>query len=694
MTGPPASIIEPGALRQAGKSIGKAAALIGGITIVARLVGFCRQLVFAHTVGSMCLGTAYTTANQVPNIIYDIVLGGALTSAVVPVLAGAAARRTPRDAARTEVPGGNVTGGGTTGVGTTGDGAAGGGAGGDGAANGGGGAANGGGAAAAADLPSGRAGSRAPGAEAGGAAQSAGSEPADGVTRSAGGGSAAGPAGNEAGDAARPAGAVGSPAVGGAAVGSAAVGGAIAGSANGTAASAEAAAALAADVEAGQTASALLTWTVLLLAPVSLIIALVARPLATLLLAGVPRCQQAAAITVSAHMLVVFAPQVLLYGLAVVLYGILQAHRRFTAPALAPVVSSVVVIAAYLAFVPLAAGERGDLAGLPMAAQLMLSAGTTAGVVALVLTALGPALRLRLRLRPTLRFPEGVARRVRALAAVGIAALIAQNASLVAVIVLANSHQGRGAVVLYNYGWQMFFVPYAVLAVPIATSMFPVLSAADGSGFDRTAASSTRAAMLVSWLGAALLAGAAWPAARMFVSHPGQTRQLAITFAAFAPGLVGYGLAAGLSRVLLASGRSRLAAVALVGGWLVVIGVDVVAVPLVRSSWVVPVLALGNTAGLTCAGVALFVAVRATRGPAAVLGSARAAGAGLAGALVGGAVGALVSAGLPVVGFFPNAFVTVLACLCAALVFAAAVLMLDGADLRAVAVRAAGRWIR
>ena len=43
---------------------------------------------FAHTVGTTCLGTAYTTANMVPNIIYDIVLGGALSSVVVPVLAG------------------------------------------------------------------------------------------------------------------------------------------------------------------------------------------------------------------------------------------------------------------------------------------------------------------------------------------------------------------------------------------------------------------------------------------------------------------------------------------------------------------------------------------------------------------------------------------------------------------------------
>jgi putative peptidoglycan lipid II flippase len=287
-----------------------------------------------------------------------------------------------------------------------------------------------------------------------------------------------------------------------------------------------------------------------------------------------------------------------------------------------------------------------------------------------------------------------VARRVRSLAAVGVATLIAQNASLVAVIVLANSHQGRGAVVLYNYGWQMFFVPYAVLAVPIATSMFPELSASDGPGFDRTAASSTRAAMLVSWLGAALLAGAAWPAARLFVTHPQQARQLAITFAAFAPGLVGYGLAAGLSRVLFASRRNRIAAAALVGGWLTVVAVDVVAVPHVQPRWVVPMLALGNTVGLTCAGIALLVAVRATRGPAALLGSGRAAGAGLAGALAGGAAGVLVSASLQVSGFVPNACVTLLACASAAAAFGVAVLLLDGGDLRAVAAKAAGRWRR
>jgi putative peptidoglycan lipid II flippase len=552
-------LTEPGPLRQVSRGIGRAAALIGGITVIARVVGFGRQLVFAHTVGSHCLGTAYATANQVPNIIYDIVLGGALTSAVVPVLAGAATRRAPYRTAR---------------------------------------------------------------------------------------------------------------------------------------GSAEPTAGPGADAEASEIASALLTWTVVLLVPASLIVALLARPLVSLLLAGVPHCSQSAAVGVSSRMLAVFAPQILLYGLAVVLYGILQAHRRFTAPALAPVVSSLVVIAAYLAFVPLAAGYRGRLAALPRSAELMLSIGTTAGVAALVLIALAPALRLRLHLRPALRFPDGVARRVRGLAAVGFATLVAQDASLVAVMLLANSRQGQGAVVLYNYGWQMFFVPYAVLAVPIATSVFPELSATDGAAFDRTAASSTRAAMLVSWLGAALLAGAAWPAARLFVSNPSQARQLAFTFAAFAPGLVGYGLAAGLSRVLFASGRNRLAGISLVGGWLVVIAVDVTAVPLVHARWVVPVLGLGNTVGLTCAGIALVVAVRASRGPAALRGSGRAAGAGLAGAVAGAAAGVLVSAGLRVSGFFPNAFVTLLACASAAIAFGVAVLVLDGGDLRAVAARTAGRWFR
>ena len=83
-------VAERGSARQRSGGIGRAAVLIGAITMLARVIGFGRQVVFAHTVQASCLGTAYTTANMVPNIIYDIVMGGALTAVVVPVLAGPA----------------------------------------------------------------------------------------------------------------------------------------------------------------------------------------------------------------------------------------------------------------------------------------------------------------------------------------------------------------------------------------------------------------------------------------------------------------------------------------------------------------------------------------------------------------------------------------------------------------------------
>ena len=531
---------QPSRPRQVTRTIGGAAVLIAALTAAGRVIGFGRQLVFAHTVANSCLGSAYTTANLVPNIIYDIVLGGALASIMVPVLAGPAER------------------------------------------------------------------------------------------------SAADP------QAAR---------------------------------------------DTRQISSALLTWTVLLLAPASVILAAAANPVMSLLIPHLRGCAKAEAIAVGSRMLEVFALQILLYGLAVVLYGILQAHRRFAAPALAPVLSSLVVIAAYFAFVPLGGTHTTHLAGLSDAAQLTLSVGTTAGVAALVLTAVVPARRLRLGLRPMLRFPDGVARRAASLAMVGIAALVAQDASLIVVTRLANGHGGSGAVVLYNYGWQMSFAVYAVLAVPIAVSAFPVLSARDGTEFDATAAFSTRAVLLVSWLGVALLAGAAVPAARLFAWHPAQARQLALALAAFAPGLVGYGLIACLSRVLLADGRNRAAAAAMAGGWLIVIVTDVIVVGLVPPRWVVPVLGLGNTVGLVVSGAVLLAAVRRARGGAALQGTLRAAAAGLAGAVAGAAAGAGTSAAVPVTGFFPNATVALLACCGAVIAFGVTAYALDGGDLRAVVAR-------
>jgi putative peptidoglycan lipid II flippase len=526
-----------------GTGIGRAAALIAVLTVVARLLGLGRQVVFAHTVRAGCLGTAYATANQIPNYIYDIVLGGALTSIMVPVLARAA-------------------------------------------------------------------------------------------QRSAG------------------------------------------------------------DPEAAQTSSALLTWTVAILVPVSAALALAARPIAVALNPVNPHlaCPHADMVAVTTRMLTVFAPQVLCYGLAVVLYGILQAHQRFTGPALAPVLSSLVVIGTYLLFVPFGHGHAILLRGLSPGAELILAVGTTLGVVALVVTALVPAVRLRLRLRPTFRFPLGVGRQARGLAAYGIAALIAQDASGLVVIVLANSIGPRGGIVLYGYSWQAFESLYAVLAIPIAVSAFPVLSAREGQEFDDTAASSARAVLLMSCLGAALLVAIAGPAARILATGPRQVPELAIGLAVFAPGLIGFGLMACLSRVLLALHRTAVAAAAMSGGWLAVIVADLLLVHAIKARYVVVALGLGNTIGLTLAAVALVIAVRRARGAAALLATARAAAAGLAAAVAAGAAGTgaalLIQAHRLGAARLPVDFAAAgVAAICAAAVFGLIAYLLDGGELRAAVAR-------
>jgi putative peptidoglycan lipid II flippase len=527
--------------------------MIGVITVLARLVGFGRQVVFAHTVGTSCLGTAYTTANMVPNIIYDIVLGGALASVVVPVLAG-------------------------------------------------------------------------------------------------------------------PAGRPGKPAV------------------------------------ARQIASALLTWTVVLLVPVSAIVAVAAHPIISVLLSGASGCPRADLAGVGTRMLIVFAPQVLLYGLAVVLYGILQSHRRFGAPAFAPLLSSLVVVGAYAGFGAVGGLYVNRLGSLPPAAEYLLSGGTTLGVLALVLTAVVPAWRLHIGIRPSLRFPAGVGSRVRKLAIAGVLTLVAQDTSVAVVIVLANRYGASGALVLYGFAWAVFVVPYAVLAVPIATSTFPELSATSGavsgsgprpapgrrlrsppdsSGFDATAAASTRAVLLASWLGAAALVGARVPLAHVFESHSGAAAAvLAVSLAAFAPGLVGYGLSANLSRVLYARGQNRAPAVAMSGGWLLVIVADLLIVPFVPRARVVPALGLGTSIGLTVAGVALLVLVRRDRGSTALAGVPRAFLAGFAGCAAGAAAGSAVAALVRVSGFFPNVGISVLVSGMVTAVFGAVVMNLDGGDLR------------
>jgi putative peptidoglycan lipid II flippase len=249
-------------------------------------------------------------------------------------------------------------------------------------------------------------------------------------------------------------------------------------------------------------------------------------------------------------------------------------------------------------------------------------------------------------------------------------------------------------------------VPFAVLAVPIATSAFPELSTREAAGsgagsgaFNVTAAASTRAVMVASWLGAAVLIGAREPVARVFEPRsPSAVAVLALALAAFAPGLIGFGLSLNLSRVLYARRRNRAPALAIAGGWLLVTVADVAVVPFVPAYRVVPVLGLGTTFGLTVSGIALLLLVRRECGPAALRRVPRAFLAGLAGCAAGAVAGSAVSSvvsravpGLPAGEFLANVGLSVLVALVVTGVFAAVVLRLDGGDLRTALSRLRAR---
>jgi putative peptidoglycan lipid II flippase len=59
-------------------------------TVASRATGFVRTAVIAAVVGVEAVGAAYNVANTTPNIVYELLLGGVLTSVVVPLLVRAA----------------------------------------------------------------------------------------------------------------------------------------------------------------------------------------------------------------------------------------------------------------------------------------------------------------------------------------------------------------------------------------------------------------------------------------------------------------------------------------------------------------------------------------------------------------------------------------------------------------------------
>ena len=477
-----------------------AAAVIAVITLFARLVGFLRTAVLGQTLGADCLGSAYTTANAVPNVVFEVVVGGALAGAVVPLLAGAVARG-DHELVRASV-------------------------------------------------------------------------------------------------------------------------------------------------------RALTGWVLLLLVPTAVVVALAAGPIVNVLLGDGGGCSRNEVGSVAASMLAVFAIQIPIYGLTVVAQGTLQAHQRFVAPAVAPLVSSLVVIAAFGAYWIESGDSRGSIGALSDLGLYLLAWGTTIGVLALWVTQWpGLAGRRLLLVRPTLHFPDGVAVRARRLAAAGAATVAAQWLAFGVGYRLANERGIAGAALIYTLAWAVFLLPYAVLAYPVATSAFPRLAAqfdrGDATGFAATCASTLRAVVVAGALGAAgVLATCRVMADVMLLGAPGpdQTPVLAKALIGFAPGVWGFAVASHVSRILYARHRGRLAAATIGGGWVLGVAVAIGTTAAVSSVAAVTALGASVSVGMLVAGVASLWLVRRVVGREAVAGLSRTLTAGLVACVLSAGTGLLVAA--------------------------------------------------
>lgn len=374
---------------------------------------------------------------------------------------------------------------------------------------------------------------------------------------------------------------------------------------------------------ASRNASALLGWTLAVLVPLAALVAVLAQPIVVHVLS----VDDPVTAQVATGFLRVFALQIPLYGIAVVLGGVLQAHKRFFWPAFSPLVSSLVVIGVYAGF-RVIGEDPSDVAALSGRALGWLAWGTTVGVAFLVLPLVVPAFRTGLRLRPTLRFPAGEGRRAARLAFAGIGALVAQQASVLVVLRVAQDF-GDQTLSVFLYTQQVYLLPYAVLAFPIATSAFPRFTEhATHRRLDELASlvsTTTRALLAAVALGIVALIAAARHIESVFdLVVAGDAPGMAVALGWMAPGLAGFALILHLSRVLYTVDRGRAAVIATASGW-VVVTIGAALAPVIVGTDAGPEAALAvfggaTTAGMVVAGVALLAGVRRHLGPAAVAG--------------------------------------------------------------------------
>ena len=298
--------------------------------------------------------------------------------------------------------------------------------------------------------------------------------------------------------------------------------------------------------EAWRSANAVMTVAIVVLSAITLIGIVAAPWIVRLYTVRVDPAQRAAVQDLAAFFLRFFMPQIALYGIGAIATGLLNAHRRFSAPMFAPILNNVIVIATFLIFAAMPGSAEGGPAGITFAQKLVLATGTTAGV-AVMTFALWPSLRrvgFRWRWRAEWR-NEAVRELVR-LSGWAVLYVAMNQLGLLVVIVLAGEVQG--GYTAYQAAFIFFQLPYAIFSVSIMTALLPSLSEdwqrGDRADFRRDLARGVRASAFVVIPAAAGYLVLATPIVRLLLEHgvagPESTALVSRVLIAFSLGLFSF----------------------------------------------------------------------------------------------------------------------------------------------------------
>lgn len=175
--------------------------------------------------------------------------------------------------------------------------------------------------------------------------------------------------------------------------------------------------------------------------------------------------------TAFAYLLV---PQVLFYGLSSVFMAILNNRNVFGPPAWAPVVNNVVAIATLVVYLAV----PGELSLHPVqmgnAKLLVLSIGTTLGVVAQTVVLLVAIGREHISLRPLWGIDDRL-KRFAAMATAMVLYVLISQIGLVVTNQIASAAAASGPAI-YNYAWLVLMLPFGMIGVTVLTVVMPRLS--------------------------------------------------------------------------------------------------------------------------------------------------------------------------------------------------------------------------